>query len=80
MFLNDRWKGTNMAIRDLLSLYLLNLLYDALDRRCGVYTIHRRVIHQNSDGSTAAVRRQYGGSTAAVLRQYGGSTAAVKPH
>ena len=35
------------------------------------------VIHQNSDGSTAAVLRQYGGSTAAVLRQYGGSTAAV---
>ena len=34
-------------------------------------------IHQNSDGSTAAVRRQYGGSTAAVRRQYRGSTAAV---
>ena len=25
------------------------------------------VIHQNSDGSTAAVRRQYCGSTAAVI-------------
>ena len=35
------------------------------------------VIHQNSDGSTAAVLRQYCGSTAAVPRQYGGSTAAV---
>ena len=34
-------------------------------------------IHQNSDGSTAAVRRQYRGSTAAVPRQYCGSTAAV---
>ena len=36
-----------------------------------------QVIHQNSDGSTAAVRRQYCGSTAAVRRQYRGSTAAV---
>ena len=31
------------------------------------------VIHQNSAGSTAAVRRQCGGSAAAVRRQYGGS-------
>ena len=47
---------------------------------CTVLPPARRcwVIHQNSDGSIAAVRRQYRGSTAAVLRQYRGSTAAVR--